>query len=115
MTESFSICTLNIDGYQKASLFIRDNSKLVSRLQLDISSELVDTAFIQPLSILKKVRTDISKIDKENDKRLKIEADVLLSLNDSRSISGRLSMYSKNYLYFISRMKLGLKFLNPIL
>ena len=99
----------DIDGFQKASLFIRDNSKLVSRLQLDISTELVDTAFIQPLSILEKVRTDISKIDKENNKRLKIEADVLLSLNDSRSISGRLSMYSKNYLYFIAENEVGIK------
>ena len=100
----------DIDGYQKASLFIRDNSKLVSRLQLDISSELVDTAFIQPLSILKKVRTEISKIDKENDNRLKIEADVLISLNDSRSISGRLSMYSKNYLYLISENEVAINF-----
>ena len=58
----------NIEGFQKASLYVRDNSKLISRLRLDISGALVDTIFIQPISMLEKVQTDINKIISENEK-----------------------------------------------
>jgi hypothetical protein len=92
----------NIEGFQKASLYVRDNSKLISRLRLDISGDLVDTIFIQPISMLEKVQTDINKIISENEKRTEIKANTLLTLEDDRSINGKLNMFSKVNLYFIS-------------
>jgi hypothetical protein len=92
----------NIEGFQEASLYIRNNNKLISRLKLKISNEIIDTTFIQPLAILDKVRLNIAKLDNENNKKLGIETDAIVSLKDERLIKGRLSMFSKSNLYLIS-------------
>jgi len=92
----------NIEGFQEASLYIRDNNKLISRLKLKISNEIIDTTFIQPLAILEKVRLDIAKLENENSKKLGIKADAIVGLKDEKLIKGRLIMFSKSNLYLIS-------------
>jgi hypothetical protein len=91
----------NIEGFQKASLYVRHNSRLISRLTLDIYGDLIDTIFIQPISILEKVQADINKIVDENEKRTKIKANTLLTLEDDRSINGQFNMFSQENIYFV--------------
>ena len=92
----------NVEGFQEASLYIRDNGKLVSKLKLGISNKIVDSTVVNSLSTLNKVRLNIAKLDAENNKKSDIELDAMISLKDERYVKGQLAMFSKRSLYLIS-------------
>ena len=92
----------NVEGFQQASLYIRGNNKLVSKLKLNISDKIVDSSVVNLLSALKSVRKNITKLDEENNLKAGNEPDVIISLNDKRLVKGKLIMFSKNNLYLKS-------------
>jgi len=92
----------DVEGYQQASLYIRDNNKLVSKLKLKISNKIVDSSVVNLLSALKSVRQNISKLDEENNLKSRNEPDVIISLKDERLVKGQLIMFSKDNLYLKS-------------
>jgi len=92
----------DIEGFQQASLYVRDNNKLVSKLKLNISNKIVDSSVVNFLAALNTVRKNISKLDEENNLKSRNEPDVIISLKDKRLVKGQLIMFSKDNLYLKS-------------
>ena len=92
----------NVEGFQEASLYVRDNDKLVSRMKLKISNVIIDSVNIYSLAVLRQQRLNLTKLEAENDKKSEIKPDAVISLKDGRSINGQVIMFSKSDLYFYS-------------
>jgi len=92
----------DIEGFQQASLYVRDNNKLVSKLKLNISNKIVDSSVVNFLAALNTVRKNISKLDEENNLKSRNEPNVIISLKDKRLVKGQLIMFSKDNLYLKS-------------
>ncbi len=91
-----------IDGFEYAVLYIRDNKELISKVTFKSESMFHDTFFIQNLSVLENVRSTIKKIDAENNKNLNSPSDVIILTKDENKYKGLLEMFSEENLYLLS-------------
>jgi len=92
----------NIDGYEYAVFYIRNDEDLISKVTYYDDGLLRDTVFVQRVSALLGARSRIQEIEKENQSKLEMETEAIVILKDERIIKGRLRMFSKKYIYIIS-------------
>ena len=92
-----------IEGYEYAMVFIRNNEELISRVTFSENGILKDTVLINDLSILENTRSKIEQIEKEYDKKIELLHDVKVTTNDDKTYEGVLDGFSKNHLYLFSQ------------
>ena len=103
-----------IDGFEYAVLYIRDNKELISKVTFKSESMFHDTFFIQNLSVLENVRSTIKKIDAENNKNLNSPSDVIILTKDENKYKGLLEMFSEENLYLLSNEHPDYRYKVPI-
>ncbi len=103
-----------IDGFEYAVLYIRDNKELISKVTFKSESMFHDTFFIQNLSVLENVRSTIKKIDAENNKNLNSPSDVIILTKDENKYKGLLEMFSEENLYLLSNEHLDYRYKIPV-
>ncbi len=91
-----------MDGFEYAVFYIRDNKELISKVTFKSESMFKDTFFIENLSVLENVRSAIKKIDAENYKYLNSPSDVIILTKDENKYKGLLEMFSEENLYLLS-------------
>lgn len=97
----------NINGFESAVFFIRDNEKLLSKVTYTENGKQKDTTFIQQLSALENVRERIKKIEVENDLKLETENEAIIFLKDKNITSGRLIMFNKHFIFIVTENEVG--------
>ena len=95
----------NIEGFEQAVFYIRNNQRLVSKVTYSKNDKTRDTTFIQQLSVLNNVRKNIAETEKENELKSDMENEAIVILKDERTIKGNLSLFNKNNLYIVSENK----------
>ena len=96
----------NIDGFEQAVFYIRNNQKLVSKVTYSENGKTRDTTFIQQLSALDDVRKNIAEIEKENEKKYESPKEVLIKSKIGNKYECQLEMFNKKYFYFLSESNL---------
>jgi hypothetical protein len=104
----------NIDEFEQAQLYIRDNSSLVSKITYAAEGILKDTVSVQQLSALNGVRLSIKKIEMENDEKLETLHEVTILTKDGKTYDAKLVMFNKYYLYLLSGESSGSGFMIPL-
>ncbi len=103
-----------MDGFEYAVFYIRDNKELISKVTFKSESMFNDTLFIQSLSVLENVRSEIKKIDAENYKYLNSPSDVIILTKDENKYKGLLEMFSEENLYLLSNEHPDYRYKVPI-
>ena len=91
-----------IEGYEYATVFIRNNEELISRVTFSENGFLKDTVLINDLSILENTRSKIEQIEKKYVEKIEILHDVKVTRTDSKTYEGVFEGFSKNHLYLFS-------------
>lgn len=104
----------NVDGFEYAVFYIRDNKELISKVTSKLERVNKDTLFIQNISVLENVRLKIKKIDGENNKKLESPREVIVFAKDENQYKGLLEMFSKENLYLISAEQSDYRYKIPI-
>lgn len=94
-----------IEGFERAVFYIRNNQRLVSKVTYSENSTTKDTTFVQLLSALEDARKKMEEIEKENELKSDMENEAIVFLKDERTIKGNLSLFNKNNLYIVSENK----------
>jgi hypothetical protein len=92
----------NIVGFEQAVFYIRNDQRLISKVTFSEDDKTRDTTFIQPLSALDDVRKNIAEIEKENELKLEMDNEALVFLKDEDTISGRLIMFNKDWIFIVT-------------
>jgi len=92
----------NIEGFEYAVFYIRDNKYLVSKVTYFLEGSLRDTTFIQILSALLSSRTRMEQIEKENNKEIESSRECIVATKNGTRFNAKLEMYSKKNLYLAS-------------
>jgi hypothetical protein len=95
----------NIEGFEYAVFYIRDNNEFVSKVNINIEGVVKDTVFVNRLSVLENVRLKIRKIESENHKKLESPQEVIIFTKNKSQYKGLFEMFSKENLYLISTEK----------
>jgi hypothetical protein len=91
-----------IEGFQKAELFIRDNKYLVSKIFFFSQNKMLDTILVQPLAVLDSLRLQVNLIQEEYDDKLDFPVKVKIKDLIGNKYEGELEMFSKQYFYLYS-------------
>lgn len=91
-----------IEGFEYATVFIRNNEELISSVTFSENGILKDTVLINDLSVLENTRSKIKQIVIEYDEKIETLHDVRITTNESKIYEGVLEGFSKNHLYLIS-------------
>jgi len=91
-----------IDGFEYAVFYIRDNKQLISKVTYSYDDTIRDTTIIQELSALQNIRRDIYKIGKWKNEKIESLREVKITSRNGEKYSGVLEMFSKEYMYLYS-------------
>lgn len=89
----------NIDGFESAVFFIRDNEKLVSKVTYTENGKQKDTTFIQQLSALENARERIKKLEVENEYKYESPKEYSIKTKNGKEYHGEIVMFSKSKFY----------------
>ena len=109
-----------IDGYEFASLFIRNKKELISRITFSEDGRLKDTILINDLSVLENTRLKIQQIEDEQTRKIKSLRNVAVTTHDKTKYEGVLEGFSNSYLYlstekdFLTNQDSPLKYRLPL-
>ena len=92
----------NIEGFEYALFYIRDNKHLVSKVTFTKEGLSRDTVFIQTLSALQSSKTRIEQIEKESNKKIDSSEEFIIVTKNGNQYECKLEMFSKNSLYLVS-------------
>ncbi|MBT8379103.1 MAG: glycine zipper family protein [Ignavibacteria bacterium] len=92
----------NIDGFNSAVFYTRNNEQVISKVSYLKNEELKDTVIAQPLSKLESIRTMVELIDWQSNKRVEYAEEFVLVTKDSSIYEAELVMFSRSHLYFDS-------------
>lgn len=90
----------NIDGFEQAVFYIRNNQRLVSKVTYSENGISNDTTFVQPLSALDDVRKNIEEIEKENEKKYKSPREFIIETKNGTEYLCEIKMFSRDAIYF---------------
>lgn len=91
-----------IDGFESAVYYIRDNEFLVSKVTYIENGIRADTTFVQPLSTLSTIRSRMKLLNIENHKKFESPGKAIITLKNGEKYNGELKMFSKDYLYLFA-------------
>lgn len=92
----------DIDGFEKAVFYIRNNDQLVSEVSFISKNTLRDTILIRPISELIIIRDRIGLLELQSDKRMNWPEEFIILTEDGNEYEADLLMFSKDFLYFES-------------
>lgn len=92
----------NIEGFEYAVFYIRDNKELVSKVTRIENGIRADTSFVLPLSALIRMRSRMDLLDIENHKKVESPREVIITVKNEHKYKGKLMMFSKDYLYLFT-------------
>ena len=96
----------NIDGFEYATFYIRNDKYLISKVAFTNNEILYDTTAIQNIGVLQSERSKIEQSLLENDKQDYSPREVIISTKNGKTYSGKLDMFSKDNLYLSSTQDL---------
>ena len=96
----------NINGFEKATFYIRNQKFLVTKVVFRYNGILYDTTAVQNIIVLQGERSKIEQSLLDNDKQYYSQREVIILTKDGRTISGKLDMFSKENLYLSSTKNL---------
>lgn len=91
-----------IDGFEFAVYYTRDNEFLVSKVTYTENGIRADKTFVQPLSTLITIRSRMERLDIENHKKVESPCEAIITVKNGKEYKGVLEMFSKDYLYLIA-------------
>ncbi len=91
-----------VEGFEYATVSLRDNEELISRVTFSDNGILKDTILTNDFSILENTRSKIDQIVKENQEKIESLCEVNITANSSRTFEGILEGFSKDHLYLFS-------------
>jgi len=89
----------NIEGFEHAVFYIRDNKRLVSKVTYSENGKTNDTTFIQLLSALDNARKKIAEIEKENEKKYESPREFIIETKNGTNYVCEIEMFSKTMIY----------------
>ncbi len=92
----------NIEGFEYAVFYIRDNKYLVSNVTCTKEGLSQDTVFVQNVSALGTARSRIEQIENENNKNIEMSRECIVVTNSGTRFKAKLEMFSKKNLYLVS-------------
>jgi len=90
----------NIEGFEYAVFYIRDNKHLVSNVTYSKEGLSRDTVFIQRLAALLSSRKRIEQIEKENERKFESPLEFIIATKNGNKYECNLEMFNKNELFF---------------
>jgi small nuclear ribonucleoprotein (snRNP)-like protein len=96
----------NIDGFEYATFYIRNDKYLISKIAFTYYGILRDTTAIQNIGVLHSERLKIEQSLLENDKQDDTPREVIILTKNGKTYSGKLDMFSKDNLYLSSTKNL---------
>ena len=108
-----------VEGFEYATVSLRDNEELISRVTFSDNEILKDTILTNDFSILENTRSKIDQIVKEHQEKIESIREVKITANNGRTYKGFLEGFSKDHLYlftdknFLSGQDSELKFRVP--
>ena len=91
-----------IEGFEYATVSLRDNEELISRVTFSVNGNLKDTTLTNDFSILENTRSKIEQIVKENEEKLESLREVKVNTKYGKAYGGTLEGFSKDYLYLFT-------------
>jgi hypothetical protein len=102
----------NIEGFEYAVFYIRNDEHLVSKVTYYLEGSLRDTIFIQKLWALDNARQNIEQIEKENEKKYESPEEYIIETKNGSKYICEIEMFSKNNIYFRTEETSFTKLLN---
>lgn len=96
----------NIDGFEYATFYIRNDKYLISKIAFTNNEILYDTTAIQNIEVLHADRLKIEQSLVENDKQDYTPREVIILNKNGNTYSGKLDMFNKDNVYLSSTKNL---------
>jgi len=103
----------DIEGFDYAKIFSRDNKFLVSEISYFNKGFSADTVIVEDISKLSKMRAQLNQFTIQNDKKFESPINASIFTSNSNKYDGKLMMFSKKFLYLASDINYSVENYSP--